>query len=225
MEPWHWLEPAIYPTCEPTLNAWVSHPAETVSALGYLLGAIYLRNHFGSFDRRLPVRHLPNILFLVGIASILFHVSNAAVFQALDVATVALFTSYILAATFIHQKFAPATQLPYLFLLFAGTAFVFPFIHISLGFGITVLQGCLVCWFWWRGRRNDSPPPYDRLAILLLLTGALFLAVDHAGIACVSGSAAHIVQPHVIWHVLSAISAIYFYRAERLLEQHWDHLN
>ena len=225
MEPWRWLEPAIYPTCEPTLNSWVAHPAETVSALSYLLGAIYLRQRFGNLDQKLPVRHLPTILFLVGTASVLFHVSNAAVFQLLDVATVALFTSYLLVATFIHRKLARPAQLPYLFLLFAGTGFAFPFIHISLGFGITILQGSLVCWFWWRGHRDGSAPLSDRVAISLLLTGALFLAVDHAGIACVSGSATHIVQPHVVWHLLSATSAIYFYRAERLLEQHWHHLS
>ena len=92
--------------------------------------------------------------------------------------------------------------------------------NLVVGFAIVITQGCAILWFWWTNpftRENTDA----RRAILLLALGAILLGLDHAAIGCVSGATAHFVQPHSVWHLLSAASGYFFYRAESQLERNW----
>ena len=220
MAPWSRFSPAIFETCEPNVDGWIVHPAETLSAFGYFVAAIFLWKRFGRADKALMTRHLPTSLLVIGFASVLFHASYTAVFQAIDIAAISLFIGYILAATFVHRRQVDIQLLPYLFLGLVGTGLLLPLIQLSVALIFVVLQGCIVIYLWC-GRWVEDGREDARLAVTLLIPGAVLLLLDHAAIGCVTGQNAHIIQPHVAWHLLSAGSAVYFYRAERLFEQRW----
>lgn len=222
MSPWQQFAPAIFETCEPTVRSWIAHPAETISALAYVAAALFLWRRFGRVDRALAVRYLPVTLVVIGTASLLFHASYAAVFQVVDIAAIPLFTGYMLAATVVHRRQVDVDVFPRLFWTFVSIGVAVPLVNLTLGFIVVVLQGLMVVWFWgrqWVGcARSDA-----RLGLSLLLPGAVLLLLDHAAVGCVTGAGAHLLQPHVAWHLLSAASAVFFYRAERLLERQWSH--
>ena len=101
--PWDCFQRAALETCEPDVAGWVVHPAETLSALAYLVVAFAVWRCSHHEDQQLPVRHLPGILIVVGLGSMLFHASFAAAFHALDLSAIFLFTGYMLAAMLIHR--------------------------------------------------------------------------------------------------------------------------
>lgn len=220
MPPWNQFAPATFETCEPTVRGWVAHPAETVSALAYVAVALFLWRHFGRVDRELPVRYLPATLATIGTASVLFHTSYVAVFQVIDIAVIPLFTGYLLAATFVHRRQIGVKAFPYLFWVFASIGTVLPWVDLTLGFIAVMFQGLIIVWFWWSHWTGGARPD-ARLGASLLVPGAIMLILDHAAVGCVTGAGAHTLQPHVAWHLLSAASAIFFYRAERRLERRW----
>ena len=223
MSPWKEFTPAIFETCEPTLDGWIAHPAEAITAIAYLAVAILLWRQFGCRDRTLFVRYLPLALGIIGVTSILFHVSNTALFQVIDVAAIPLFMGYICAATVIHRRQTDVSNFLRLFWLIAIISVLLVTTNLAVGFAIVITQGCAIIWFWWTDpltRENTDA----RRAILLLVFGAMLLGLDHAGIGCVSGTNAHLVQPHSVWHLLSAASSYFFYRAESQLERNWHRL-
>ncbi len=221
MSPWKEFTPALFETCEPTLDGWIAHPAEATSALAYLAVAILLWRQFGYRDRTLFVRYLPPALGIIGVTSILFHVSYTALFQTVDVAAVPLFMGYICAATAVHRRQADMSTFPRLFWSITAISVLLVTANLAVGFAVVIVQGCAIIWFWWTDpltRGNTDA----RRAILLLVFGAMLLGLDHAAIGCVSGANAHLVQPHSIWHLLSAASGYFFYRAESQLERDWN---
>ncbi|MEE3203522.1 MAG: hypothetical protein VX262_09560, partial [Acidobacteriota bacterium] len=220
MSPWKQFKPAIFETCEPTLDGWIAHPAEAASAIAYLLVATLLWHHFGYRDRRLFVRYLPFALGIIGLTSILFHISYAALFQLVDVAAIPLFMGYICAATVVHRQQADVTLFPRLFWSITTISVLLVALNLAVGFAVVIVQGCAIIWFWWTDPFTQKNTDARR-AILLLVSGAMLLGIDHAAIGCVTGANAHLIQPHSIWHLLSAASGFFFYRAERQLEQRW----
>ena len=223
MSPWKEFTPALFETCEPTLDGWIAHPAEATSALAYLVVAVLLWRQFGYRDRTLFVRYLPLALGIIGVTSILFHVSYTELFQVIDVAAIPLFMGYICAATIVHRRQLDVSTILRLFWFITVISVLLITTNLAVGFAIVITQGCAILWFWWTNpftRENTDA----RRAILLLVFGAILLGLDHAAIGCVSGSNAHLVQPHSVWHLLSAASGYFFYRAESQLERNWDRL-
>ena len=102
LTPWSGLARATIDTCEPDLAGWIVHPIETISTLAYLFVAARLWRSYDFRDRTLPARWLPVIVSLVGGASLLFHASFRAWFQVIDLATICLFTGYMLATASVH---------------------------------------------------------------------------------------------------------------------------
>ena len=220
MSPWKEFTPAIFETCEPTLDGWIAHPAEAITAIAYLAVAILLWRQFKYRDRTLFVRYLPLALGIIGVTSILFHVSYTALFQVIDVAAIPLFMGYICAATVIHRRQADVSTFPWIFWFITVISVLLVTTNLAVGFAIVTSQGCAIIWLWW-----TKPPTRGntdaRRAILLLIFGAILLGLDHAAIGCVSGVNAHRIQPHSVWHLLSAASGYFFYRAESQLERNW----
>ena len=219
--PWDALERATLGTCEPDVAGWIVHPAETVSSLSYLAVAVALWLRYRQADHRLPVRFLPTVVSSIGLASLLFHASSRAPFQTLDLAVITLFTGYFLAASLVHRCYVTPPRLRRLVVVLAALGAAAPQIHLALGFAMVTLQAAAVLWIWrgpWLGEaRRDA-----RRATWLLVPGAVLLGLDHAGIGCVGQALEHVVQPHAAWHVVSAMSVWYLYRAERLLERGWS---
>ena len=219
--PWDGLERALLSTCEPDLTGWISHPAETISALAYLVVAGVLCFRYRRRDHLLPVRVLPAIVSSIGAVSLLFHASFRAVFQRLDLGVIPLLTGYLLAATLVHREHVAKSQLKSLAVIFAVLGAAAPQLHIGLGFALVASQALAVLWLW-RGTLPGKAQLDARRAKWLLVCGAVLLGFDHAGIGCLDEGMEHLVQPHAVWHLLSAASIYYLYRTERLIERRWS---
>ncbi len=212
---WDQLPPATLGTCEPDMAGWVVHPAETLSAFAYVVVGLIVWSSVAPSDRG----HLPGvavIIITIGLTSILFHSSFAAVFQALDLATIYLLLGHLVATTLVGGGYLkPRHFMPALVLLGIGGA-TLPFLHLGLGFAGLTLQTLGILWV---GYRHASATTDYRTAAWLLISGAALLALDHAQIGCVTGRLEHVIQPHVGWHVLSATSVFFFCRVALHIKQ------
>ena len=218
--PWDALERAALDTCEPDVSGWLVHPVETLTALAYLVVALVIWRRYREPDQQLPARHLPAILAVIGLGAALFHASFAALFHPLDLAVIYPFTGYMLAAMLVHRGHLERRNFGRAFLLAGVGCGVLPFIHLWLGFGGLTVEALAVLWM---GRivARGGDHAAARTALRLLLPGVALLVLDHGAVGCLRGPLEHALQPHAVWHVLSAASFYFFYRAERMLEHRW----
>lgn len=224
--PWGALERAAYDTCEPDVNALLAHPGETLSALAGLAAAVVVWHDLHRARARGPARFLPALLALLSAVSMLFHATFAAVFQQLDLAAVALLTGLLLAAALVHRGYASRNRWPALFALFAGGGAVLPFIATAAGYAAVTAQAVVLLRLWRELARTHPAIRVDLCWTLgLLLPAAALLALGHAGIACVGAGSvwAHVVQPHIAWHLAAAAACVFIARIESALERdaHW----
>ena len=226
MRPGRWsaLERAADDTCEPDVAALLAHPGETLSGVAVLAAAVVAWYDVHRSPAPGPARFLPAALALVAAASMLFHATFAAVFQRLDLAAIPLFTGLLLAAALVHAGYAARERLPALFALFAGGGALVPFIATAAGYAVVTVQAAALLWLWRDLARTHPAIRADlRRAVVLLLPAAALLALGHAGIACIGpGSVwAHVLQPHIAWHLAAAAACVFIVRIELALEQAW----
>ena len=219
--PWGALERAAFDTCEPDVAGWLAHPGETVSALAYFVAAAVLWRASRRRGSGSPSRYLPPILCLVGAAALLFHASFAALFQRLDLAAIPLLTGLLLAAALAHGGHVAAGRWRKWWAALAGGGALAPFVLTALGYAMVALQAASLLWLW-RDLAGRTPAIRADLlrVVVLLLPAAALLGLGHAGIACVgAGSAgAHVIQPHIVWHVASAAACVFVGRVQGALE-------
>lgn len=219
--PWSGFERAAFDTCEPDVAGWLTHPGETVSALAYLVAAAVVWRVSRPVAAGRPARRLPAVLALVGTVAMLFHASFAAVFQRLDLAAIPLLTGLLLASALVHGGRATADRRPLLWGAFAGVGAIAPFVYTALGYAVVTLQAATLLWLWREiAHRTPAIRTDLRAAAALLLPAAALLGLGHAGVACVhpDTASAHVVQPHIIWHVASAVACVFIARVECALE-------
>ena len=216
--PWGRFPRATLDTCEPDVCGAIVHPAETASALAYVIVALIVWRRYREADCRIPARHLPGIVAIIGQTSGLFHASVTALFHALDLGVIFLLIGYLLTAQLVHRGQVAESNFPTVVVLFSIGGGLLPFLHLWLGFVGLVLGGVLVLWrangITLKGTRADY-----RTAVGLFLPGLVLLLSDHGQIGCFRGRLEHFVQPHAIWHLLSATSFYFFYRYQRAIEQ------
>jgi len=215
--PWAWLVPAGDVGCEPSLCAWIVHPAETWSNVAFFVvgGALLVR--YGRIDRNLAVAWMPWIVIAIGVGSFAFHASMARWLLVADVFAIFLLTAFLLAAYLQHAGLVGPNRLgmPFLALLAGGVALAA--LDPRLGYGGVAAQGIAIFCLAWRlpvrGQTLDLVA-----AIALNQAAAACLWLDKGQVACIGGAFAHVVQPHSFWHILSALSLFFVYRYEREIE-------
>lgn len=215
--PWDGLLRAEYVGCEPDLCAWIVHPAETWSNLAFVLVAAGLVVRYGRADRQLPVAWLPRIVLAIGIASAAFHATMGHWLEVLDLAVIFLFTGFLLAANLQHAGLTRPALFAASFIALAAGGVALTFVDPRLGYVGIAAQGVGVLW---SAARIPVRGPWRQLAAAIALNqlAAVALWLDRGQIACARGALAHVAQPHVFWHVLSALSLLFFYRYEREVE-------
>jgi hypothetical protein len=204
--------------CEPDLCAWIVHPAETWSNLAYFAVAAFLIVRYGRTDRHLPVAWLPWIVVAIGIGSAAFHASTVAWLHAADVAAIYLLTGFFLATYLQHNGLLGPGRFRAAFVALVGAGAVLASIDPVLGYFGIAAQGVAIVWLAWRlpihGPRRELVA-----AIVLNQAAAAALWLDKSQVACARGAFVHIVQPHSFWHVLSAVSLLFFYRYQRQVDR------
>jgi hypothetical protein len=215
--PWGGYARAEDVGCEPDLCAWIVHPAEAWSNLAFIAIAAGLVVCYGRADRQLPVAWFPWIVVAIGVGSAAFHASMIYWLHAVDVAAIFLFTGFLLAANLQHVGLVGASRFPACFLVLASGGVVLAFVDPWLGTIGIAAQGCAILWLAWRipvrGPRGELVA-----AIALNQAAAVTLWLDRGQVLCTRGVLAHVVQPHSFWHILSALSLLFFYRYERQIE-------
>jgi hypothetical protein len=220
--PWGGYARAEYVGCEPDLCAWIVHPAETWSNLAFIAVAAALIVRYGRTDRHLAVAWFPFIVIGIGIASAAFHASLMYWLHAVDLAAIFVLTGFLLAANLRHAGMIGADRFPVVFLILAaaGTALAFADQGQALTWLVIIViagQGCAIVWSAWRiparGPRRELVA-----AIALNQVAAVALWLDRGHVLCTGGVLTHVVQPHSFWHIVSALSLLFFYRYERAVE-------
>ena len=219
--PWESYARAQDVGCEADLCAWIVHPAEAWSNFAFFAVAAVLIVRYGRADRKLRVAWFPWIVVAIGVGSTAFHASMVHWLDAADVAAIFLFTGFLLAAYLQHAGLVNPSRFPACFLALVSGGAVLAFVDPRLGWVGIAAQGVSILWLAWRiptgGLRRDLVA-----AIALNQVAAVALWLDKGQVACVRGALAHVVQPHSFWHILSALSFIFFYRYEREIEHILD---
>ncbi len=210
-DPWGAFAPAIHATCEPAAAGWIVHPAETVSALAYLLAAVLARHLAPAIALRIA---------LVGLIAIGFHASGTAFMQRVDLAVVILLNGHLLVWALIRNGHGAPERARPMEVALAGIPAAAGLLFSWLGYVIAAAEALIALALWQRLARARRDIRNDVQWIAwLVLPGGLLLGLGHLGIGCVTGAAAHIVQPHVIWHVASAAACLVICRMDRTLRQ------
>jgi len=220
---WTEFERAYFNTCEPDVAGLIVHPAETVSALAYLVAAVVVWQTRRSVGRKLPVRLFPLILVVIAATSALFHASSAAVFQQLDLIAVLLLTNLLFVTSLAHIGYITLDMSLPLFFGLSVSSSLLTFFQTGLGFLIATLESLAIIRFWHcLPRKTRLTKRRLRMIICLVTPGAILLVLGHARIGCVTNDvAAHIFQPHVFWHILSAICCVLIAAVEQQFELQW----
>lgn len=137
-----------------------------------------------------------------------------------DVAAIFLFTGFLLAAHLQHTGLIDASRFRSCFLILTAAGATLAFISPRIGWVGIAAQGVAILWLAWR---TSAPRArYDLLAAIALnQVGAAALWLDKSQVLCTRGALEHVLQPHSLWHILLALSLLFFYRNERQIE-HWQ---
>jgi hypothetical protein len=219
--PWESYARARDVGCEPDLCAWIVHPAEAWSNLAFFAVAGLLVVRYGRADGGLPIAWFPWIVGAIGVGSMAFHASMTHWLHAADVAAIFLFTGFLLAAYLQHAGLTDPSHFFACFLALVLGGALLAFADPRLGWIGIAAQGVSILWLAWR---VPAPGPRRDLvaAIALNQLAAVALWLDKGRVACVRGALAHVVQPHSFWHILSALSLLFFYTYERGIEHALD---
>lgn len=214
--PWNRLPPATLGTCEPHLAGWIVHPAETLSAVAYLIVGLALWMSVRRTNESAGAGRLAGFVVAMGLSSMLFHSSLTAILQAVDLASIFLLTGYLLALMLVGWGYFDRRLFSRSFVVLGVGGATLPFLNLWLGFAGLLAQGFAILWLAYRNVSADTQRAYW-MAVRLLVPGAVLLALDHANVGCVRGTLAHVIQPHVVWHLLSAGGIFFLARSLRTL--------
>jgi hypothetical protein len=210
--PWEKLTPATVKYCENNLHAWVRQPANTWSNLGYVLVGLWLYVQFRTQSPSLWMGIIPITAIAVGITSGLYHASYSFVFQVTDLASMYLFSSFLVTFNLKRLVSMPdgVSYLLY-FGLFLVSFVAFMLLRKRSGFLIFAAQVLVAmaleaaAWF---GAETANRLNYI-VAIALLAVSLVFWIVDYKGRFFDPDD--HVLQGHAVWHLLSAICLLFIY--------------
>jgi hypothetical protein len=211
MCPWSGYAPATIAFCERRLCAWVVEPSNAWSNVAYVVVGIWIL-----WQRRgRPASALSAIgvaAVLLGLGSFSFHATGVRVFEVVDVAGMYLISG--LALTFALQRlrgWSDGVAVGF----FAGLVTVSSVLMVALGndgivvFGVQAIAVMAMEWHLWA----RTPAVVGRW--LLAAVGALGLGfviwvLDLRGPLCDPDN--HFVTGHAAWHVLTALSLLFFFQ-------------
>jgi uncharacterized protein YqgC (DUF456 family) len=196
--------------CEAQLCSVVVEPANTWSNLAYVFAGLALL-WLGARQRDRTLRIFGAAEIVVGISSLVYHMSFSGILQVLDFFGMYVFTNLLLGLNLVRsgalsrRRFWP---------VYAGSVLALTALTVALRFTPFPIQGIvfvLILGIVATELRQRNAPPAGRrwffasLATLTLAAG--FSAADVTGVFCDPEN--HVVQGHAIWHVLGAISLVF----------------
>jgi hypothetical protein len=209
--PWGGYAPATIAFCERRLCAWVVEPSNAWSNVAYVLVGLWILRRTGARGgAALSATGVAAVL--LGIGSFAFHATGVRVFEVVDVSGMYLISG--LALTFPLQRLVGwSDRVAVAF--FAACVLVSSGLMIALGtdgivmFGVQIAAATLLE----LRRRHELPADAGRwlgASIAVLLAGLGIWQLDRNGTLCDADN--HLVTGHAVWHVLTAVAVLLFYR-------------
>ena len=202
--------------CEAQLCSVVVEPANTWSNLAYVLAGLALL-WIGARRGDRTLRIFGRAEIVVGVCSLVYHMSFSGVLQVLDFLGMYVFTNLLLAlnlvrlGTLSQRRFWP---------VYGTSVIALTALTVALRFTAFPIQGivfvlilAIVATEFLQRTRAGLDRRFFLAALAALVVAAGFSAADVTGVFCDPND--HFVQGHAIWHVLGATSlvfAAFFYR-------------
>lgn len=196
--------------CEVQLCSVVVEPANTWSNLAYVFAGLALL-WLGARQSDRTLRIFGAAEIVVGISSLVYHMSFSGILQVLDFFGMYVFTNLLLGLNLVRsgalsrRRFWP---------VYAGSVLALTTLTVALRFTPFPIQGIvfvLILGIVATEVRQRTAPPAGRrwffASLATLTVAAGFSAADVTGVFCDPEN--HFVQGHAIWHVLGAISLVF----------------
>jgi len=209
--------------CEAQLCSVVVEPANTWSNLAYVFAGLALlwlgaRQH----DRTLRIFGAAEIV--VGISSLVYHMSFSGILQVLDFFGMYVFTNLLLGLNLVRSGALSRSRF---WPVYAGSVLALTALTVALRFTPFPIQGIvfvLILGIVATELRQHTAPPAGRrwffASLATLTVAAGFSAADVTGVFCDPEN--HFVQGHAIWHVLGAISLVFAAFHYRRIPDLWE---
>lgn len=211
MCPWSGYAPATIAFCERRLCGWVAEPSNAWSNLAYVMVGGWIlwrrRERLGTALSAIGVAAV-----LLGIASFSFHATGVRVFEVVDVSGMYLVSG--LAVTFALQRLWGWSD-GFAVAFFAVVVVASSLLMIALRNDGIVVFGAetFVAIVLEYRLRTDTPAgvqPWLLGAVGALAIGLGIWTLDLRGPLCNPDN--HLVTGHAVWHVLTALSVLFFFR-------------
>lgn len=202
--------------CEQTVCGWISEPFNTWSNLIYIIAAIYL------FWRNRKHKSIENFWFapammLMGLFSMVYHLSNIYLTQVFDFLGMFLFTFWPLTLNLKRLGLIERKNYAKVMAIFVVTSlllvqlmymFYLKFQLLILFIAIAIFFTEYLCY---KKESNSIKVDYlnFKVAIMFLLLAQSASLLDLSRVVCYP--TAMFPQGHAIWHILSCVSLIFVY--------------
>jgi hypothetical protein len=228
---WHpfaqrWGAPNIK-WCEETLCQFISEPANTWSNLGYLLVACLITYFaFQRGDSR-SLKQLGPVIFVMGAASFIYHLSNFYLTQVLDFVGMFLFVGWAIGMNLIRMRKLKSHHHHWFYLGYTVLlVLVMHWMYLwQIKFQVLIVFSALIIIM-----TEVLATPSAKLNYRYFVTALLFLALafsfslsDHTGAWCTPQRHGWFAQGHALWHWTSAIAMwfVYLHYAQAGQEAFW----
>jgi len=218
--------------CEETLCQWVSEPANTWSNIPYLIAALFIywsANRKGG-GRATSLKQaegellwMAPAMFIMGLGSFIYHMSNNYASQVLDFVGMFLFVFWFIilnlrrlnvlnkknqAPVFAGLVIITTVILHVMYLNFLKIQFI-----VVIGVAAIALTEYLCYKKDKKEGKSDTNYRYLTIAAVIMAIAQIFSLLDLKRILCSPQN--HIFQGHALWHVLGAIGLCFAYK-------HWE---
>lgn len=195
--------------CERTLDTYPKHPADTWSNIGPLIAGIWIVLRARRNERSAPVRAIGYAAIATAICSGLFHASNTAVGEVLDIAGMYAFVFACASVQAFRNSWLSARQGIFLvlFLTTVSTALasVSNFAKTPLFAIVMIVVAAIEI-------NDDRVKSYQQAiwGIGWLVIAFAFWILDYTKTLCDPDN--HILTGHGIWHLLNGLTFYHAYR-------------
>jgi hypothetical protein len=210
--PWAGFAPATMRFCEENLCAWIRQPANAWTNLAYLAAGLFILLHLARHPRRGPFVILAPIAAAVGITSFLYHASGAFFFQVFDLASMFLFSAFLLAANITRLTDRPRLFYPLFVGVFAATLAALLLVRGQSGAVLFIIEVAAAISLEIALVLRHRPAPNYRpylLALGFYAVAQFVWILDFTRLWCVPGN--HLLPGHALWHLLNAPSFVFIY--------------
>ena len=200
--------------CEESLCHWISEPANTYSNILFLILAFYILSQALRAKQKELIWFAP-AMFVIGMCSSLYHLSNNYLFQFFDFVGIYLFTLWALTLNLRRLKLISSQHqiitMVTLVVIFSSLVHImylnnFYYQILIVLIALMIITTEFMCYI----KNKGSSYRYLLIGFLIIFIAQVFSQLDRYRVLCDSKN--HFFQGHAIWHLLAAIGLTFTYK-------------